>query len=497
MAHSKDSPKLDAQEQAMEQVVESIRVLRATLAEPSRAVRSWRFKYQNWRRGIVLLSAEQKQALAEKYAAEKQAIEDTNRAIDELETSFAGPSDLLYRQEEPWLDLARAGQRLEVLGIPEQARLGRQLERAVADWNEWRQDYGTYLQAQETYSAYLQAHKTYEQKLAEYEDTMAAYKAEVLAGRKARAKAREDFRDAFGSGMPKQAIPKLTDGMAYLDDSWHAQLDTHAIAEEAAEVVSEHLYGGLSEEGFWWLSSEQAQQADRLLQAGEVSQAAALVQRALTQAVLEVVEEAEELLEPWRRANALQAPEKPTIKKPTAPERPPKPREVRHFKTIKLQKLAEPPYPKELSEAVADKSTVDQLDSLARGPYAHTLAHADELDALASRVGAPLLAVEQTSWEQAREQSGLEAALQAAKASHEAFGGQRNSSEGSRLIGRFLGAVEAVEVAEDLDELKVAERRFKAMQTAMLDWWTSYWHERGGVPRADKNRKHWQKPSWD
>lgn len=496
MAHSKDSAKLDAQEAAMEQVVASICVLRATLAEPSRAVRSWRFKYQNWRRGIVLLTAEQKQALAEKYAAEKQAVADTNAAVDELESLFAGPSDSLYRQEEPWLDLARAGQRLEVLGIPEQARLARQLERAVADWTEWRQDYGAYLQAQETYSAYLQARKAYEQKAAAYEDTMAEYRSEVLAGRKARAKARQDFRDAFG-GMPKTAIPQLTDGLAYLDDSWHAQLDADKTAETAGEVVAEHPYGGLSEEGFWWLSSEQAGQADRLLQAGEVSQAVMLVQKALTQAVLEVVEGAEELLAPWRRANALKAPEKPAIKKPTAPERPPKPREVRRFKTIKLQRLAEPPYPRELAEAVADKSTVDQLDALARGPYVHTLAHADTLDVLAEQVGAPLLAVEQTSWEQARKQSGLEAALQAARASHDAFGGQRNSSEGSRLISRFLGAVEAVEVAEDLDALKVAERRFKAMQTAMLDWWTSYWHERGGVPRADKNRKHWSKPSWD
>ena len=210
---------------------------------------------------------------------------------------FAGPSDLLYRQEEPWLETIRATQRLGVLGIPEQARLAHQLERAVADWNEWRQDYGTYLQAQEAYDAYLQAHKTYEQKLAEYEDVMAEYKAEVLAGRKARAKAREDFRDAFGSGMPKAAIPKLTDGLAYLDKSWHAQLDADKVAEKAGEVVAEHPYGGLSEEGFWWLSSEQAGQADLLLQAGEVSQAAVLVQRALTGTVLELVEEAEELLE--------------------------------------------------------------------------------------------------------------------------------------------------------------------------------------------------------
>lgn len=496
MAYSKDSPKLDAQEQAMEQVVASIRVLRATLAEPSRAVRSWRFKYQNWRRGVAVLSDEQKHALAEKYAAEKQAVADTNSAIDELEALFAGSSALLYRQKEPWLDLARAGQRLEVLGIPEQARLGRQLERAVADWQSWRQDYERYEQGLEQYEAYLQAHKTYGQKLAAYEDTMAEYKSELIAQRKARAKARQDFKDAFG-GMPKRAIPQLTDGMAYLDDSWHAQLDADKVAETAGEVVAEHHRGGLSEEDLWWLSSEQAGQADLLLQAGELSQAAVLVQRALTQAVLELVEEFEELLEPWRRANALNAPEKPAIKRPVAPERPPKPREVRRFKTIKLQKLAEPSYPRELAEAVADKSTVDQLDALARGPYARTLAHADELDALASRVGAPLLAVEQTGWEKAREQSGLEAALQAAKASHDAFGGQRNSSEGSRLIGRFLSAVEAVEVAEDLDELKVAERRFKAMQTAMLDWWTSYWHERGGTPRADKNRKHWQKPSWD
>lgn len=496
MAHSKDSAKLDAQEQAMEQVVASIRTLRATLAEPSRAVRSWRFKYQNWRRGITILSAEQKHALAEKHAAEKQAIGDANKAIAELEALFAGPSDLLYRQEEPWLDLARAGQRLDVLGIPERARLAHQLERAVADWQSWRQDYGAYLQAQETYSTYLQAHKAYEQKAAAYEDAMAEYKSAVIAQRKARAKARQDFKDAFG-GMPKTAIPQLTDKMAYLDASWHAQLDADAVAELAGEVVAEHPYGGLSEEDFWWLSSEQAQQADLLLQAGELSQAMLVVQKALTGAVLEMVDEFEEYLAPWRQANGMEVPEKPTIKKPTAPEKAPKPREVRHFKTIKLQKLAEPPYPRELAEAVADKSAVDQLDSLARGPYAHTLAHAELVDTLASRVDAPLLAVAQTSWEKAREQSGLEAALQAARASHDAFGGQRNSSEGSRLISRFLSAVEAVEVAEDLDELKVAERRFKAMQTAMLDWWTAHWHERGGIPRADKNRKHWQQPSWD
>lgn len=496
MAHSKDSAKLDAQEQAMEQVVESIRTLRATLAEPSRAVRSWRFKYQNWRRGIVLLSAEQKHALAERYAAEKQAVADTNAAIDELENLFAGPSDSLYRQEAPFAELVRAGQRLDVLGVPpERMRLANQLKRVVADWSEWRQDYGAYEQGMARYEASLQAHQAYERKVAQYEDVMAEYRSAVITQRKARAKARKDFKDAFG-GMPKTVIPQLTDKMAYLDASWHAQLDTDAVAELAGEVVAEHPSGGLSEEDLWWLTSEQARQADLLLQAGEVSRAVVLVQRTLTQAALEMVDEFEEFLTPWRQANAMEAPEKPAIKKPTAPEKAPKPREVRHFKTIKLQKLAEPSYPRELAEAVADKSTVDQLDGLARGPYAHTLAHADLVDVLASRVNAPLLAVDQTSWEKARAQSGLEAALQAARASHEAFGGQRNSTEGSRLISRFLGAVEAVEVAEDLGQLKVAERRFKAMQTAMLDWWTSYWHERGGVPRADKNRKHWPKTSW-
>lgn len=496
MAHSKDSAKLDAQEQAMEQVVESIRTLRATLAEPSRAVRSWRFKYQNWRRGVVLLSAEQKHALAEQYAAEKQAIGDANKAIDELEALFAGPSDLLYRQEAPFAELVRAGQRLDVLGVPpERMRLANQLKRVVADWSEWRQDYGAYEQGMARYEASLQAHQAYERKVAQYEDVMAEYRSAVVARRQARAKARQAFKDAFG-GMPKTAIPQLTDKMAYLDASWHAQLDTDAVAELGGEVVAEHPYGGLSEEGFWWLTSEQARQADIFLQAGELSQAMLVVQKALTGAVLEMVEEFEEYLAPWRQADGMEVPEKPAIKKPTAPEKFPKPREVRHFKTIKLQKLAEPPYPRELKEAVADKSTVDQLDGLARGPYAHTLAHADLVDTLASRVDAPLLTVDQTSWEKAREQSGLEAALQAARASHDAFGGQRNSSESSRLISRFLGAVEAVEVAEDLDELKVAERRFKAMQTAMLDWWTSHWHERGGIPRADKNRKHWQQPSW-
>lgn len=170
--------------------------------------------------------------------------------------------------------------------------------------------------------------------------------------------------------------------------------------------------------------------------------------------------------------------------------------ELPAFPIVKIYELSEPKRSKVVIVAPNVKDKLDQLHSYATGPYANTINHIDAVVSIATAIGAPIPSKAHVSWENARLNSRLDEAIKAAKDSHNAFGGQRNSNSGAKLIDRFVESVEAVEQATDLKSLERAERRFKAMQESMLNWWTSNWHERGGVPRNDTNKKHWKVPDW-
>lgn len=171
-------------------------------------------------------------------------------------------------------------------------------------------------------------------------------------------------------------------------------------------------------------------------------------------------------------------------------------RELPAFPTVKFYELSNPKRSKVVIVSSDVKDKLDQLNTYATGPYANTINHIDTVVSLAATVGAPIPEKAHVSWKTARLNSRLDEAIKAAKDSHNAFGGQRNSNSGAKLIDRFVESVEDVEKATDLKSLERAERRFKAMQESMLNWWTSNWHERGGVPRNDTNKKHWKVPDW-
>lgn len=171
-------------------------------------------------------------------------------------------------------------------------------------------------------------------------------------------------------------------------------------------------------------------------------------------------------------------------------------RELPAFPTVKFYELSNPKRSKVVIVSSDVKDKLDQLNTYATGPYANTINHIDTVVSLAATVGAPIPEKAHVSWKTARLNSRLDEAIKAAKDSHNAFGGQRNSNSGAKLIDRFVDSVEDVEKATDLKSLERAERRFKAMQESMLNWWTSNWHERGGVPRNDTNKKHWKVPDW-
>ncbi|MDC2828929.1 hypothetical protein PO250_01085 [Limosilactobacillus mucosae] len=325
MTFSKDSSKLDNQEKAMEQVIKAIADLKRELNAPSREIRSWRMRYRNWHRKLVIMDNAERKAFFDKQIAVSTAISQANegiRGLAVMQSSLSGSGDdyqAIYKEAEKLASkIASAHKQLNDYGI-EEKRLGKQLKRFMANLDKW--------------------------------------------------------------------------------------------------------------------------------------------QRKCLRAV---------------KAN----------------------RELPAFPTVKFYELSNPKRSKVVIVSSDVKDKLDQLNTYATGPYANTIDHIDTVVSLAAIVGAPIPEKAHVSWKSARLNSRLDDAIKAAKDSHNAFGGQRNSNSGAKLIDRFVESVEDVEKATDLKSLERAERRFKAMQESMLNWWTSNWHERGGVPRNDTNKKHWKVPDW-
>lgn len=171
-------------------------------------------------------------------------------------------------------------------------------------------------------------------------------------------------------------------------------------------------------------------------------------------------------------------------------------RDLPAFPTVKIFELYKPKQQKIVIVSASAEKELAQLDRYATGAYANTFDNVDDVIKLAKNIGAPVLDQVDVSWATARANAKLDDAIKAARDSHNAFGGQRNSNSGSRIIERFVESVDAIDRSTDLKSLERAEKRFKAVQKSMLSWWSSYWHERGGVPRRDVNRKHWKVPDW-
>lgn len=175
------------------------------------------------------------------------------------------------------------------------------------------------------------------------------------------------------------------------------------------------------------------------------------------------------------------------------PQRVAKPRRIRRFKSIKIPQLdVDRLYHPRLNHAVTNRQALEQLDAWSRGPYENTKQHVEAINVLAQRINAPVLQFNSPNWSTAWQKSGMPQALQRCRDSHAAFGGKRNSSQGALLIDRFVECVDSLAKVTDKKSLEREERRFRKMQSAMLNWMNSSWWERGGKPTNDVTKTHWR-----
>lgn len=513
---TKDSAKLDAQEQAMQILAQKLKETKAIMAEPSREVRRWRMLFGNWKRGITTIDAKERARLEDSYQRQKRAVDRFNSIAEAIQA----PKDGLGR----WQAVQNQGQELADAfrtipdGIKSQ-RTVQQIVKYLQDLDAWHTDWQDYHAKQTAWEDYQARYQAYERakanwedekhaqqirhdaQLARYEDAMKPY----LESKRDMKQMRADLKEVTGKSLPKLAVEAYTSNLAQLVNGT-AVTDDEACLEYVQAILADIPDGLYYEDRspsseLGWIDNQTADMVDRYLGDGDWGRASQALQARLLKAVDRACDDLNEIMEPLRH----QVP-RPDIEKPKAIEMPPypkapekvgKPREIRSFSSIKIQPVSQPKPPKELTQETADKGTVDRLAELAKGKYINTIEHAQEIDALAQRVGAPVLGLEVTSLREASRQTGLKSAIDAVVASQQAFGSQRHSDIGSRLIKRLSGALEGLQGVSDLHGLKTQERRFLSIQQEIMSWVNSRWIERGGTPVNDANARRIKRTSWD
>lgn len=513
---TKDSAKLDAQEQAMQILAQKLKETKAIMAEPSREVRRWRMLFGNWKRGITTIDAKERVRLEDEYQQQKRAVDRFN----DLAEAIQAPKDGLGR----WRVAQSQGQELAdaFRDIPDDIksqRTAQQMVKYLQDLHAWYTDWQDYHAKQLAWEDYQARYQAYERakpnwedekraqqqrhdaQLAQYEDAMKPY----LESKRAMKQMREDLKTATGKSIPKLAVEAYTGNLAQLVNGT-AVTDDEACLEYAQELLEAYPDGIYYEDRstsseLGWIDDQTADTVDQYLGDGDWGRASQALQTRLLKTVDSACDDLNELLEPLRHQVPRPDVQRPQAVEmspyPKAPEKVGKPREIRSFSSVKIQPVSDPKPPKELTQEVADKATVERLAELAKGKYAITIDHAQEIDVLAQRVGAPVLGLEVTSLKEASRQTGLVNAIEAVIDSQKAFGSQRHSDIGSRLIKRLSGALEGLQGVSDLHGLKTQERRFLNIQSEIMSWVNSRWIERGGTPVNDANARKMKRTSWD
>lgn len=531
---------LDAQEQAMEQTETAIAEMHRLLSAQNGAVRSWRMRLMQWHHRVTIVD---KDGMDEDTARRvKMLLAELNDMIesinDELEdphpddTLDADLSDLseLMQGKDELIDLDELKQSLHLvkhqLADYQAGMTAYRIQQQA--WEQYLSDYQRYqryVQAIDAYRASRQAYQKNLQELAAYEDRRAAHEQQTrayaryqdeLAAWKRVEHERQDHRQALG-GMQTHELAALlnangptvneSNGLLAADQSGLAQIIDAAIAQYAPTGAMPllpvfSLYGMTKDDlapvdaglnyGDW---DEGRMQLDAIFKSHVDRVLAEFNQHLQALKNLPKLERPHAVSEPEPLPKAPQPMEEPVLPRPVPepkpvaePERPVRPH-------ARLETLEYDPH--WIPANAVDAELVEQLDAYARGPYANTNEHLDAINDLAEQLGhgCPTIADHRHDWDDAWEQSGLSDALDAVFDSHAAFGSQRHSTHGSRLIDRLMSATEALYAAKDRRSLRNAERRFQTARLDMLAWWQTRWTERGGTPENDNTYKKWQPTS--
>lgn len=528
---------LDAQEQAMEQTEAAIAEMHRLLSAQNGAVRSWRMRLMQWRHRVTIVD---QNGMNEDAARQvKMLIAQLNDMIesinDELEDPH--PDDTLDADLSELSTLMQGKD--ELIDLDELKQSLRLVKHQLADyqagmavyrvkqqtWEQYLSDYQRYqkyVQAMDAYRVTQQAYQKNVHELAAYEDRRAAheqqtrayarYQDELTAWKRVEHE-RQDHLQALG-GMQTHELAALlnangptvneSNGLLAADQSGLAQIIDAAIAQYAPTGAMPllpvfSLYG---------MTKDDLAPVDAELNYGDWDggriQLDAVFKPHVDRVLAEFNQHLQALkdLSKIKRPRPVSAPE-PLPKAPQPLEEPVLPRPVPEPKpAVEPERPARPHARLETLEYdphwrpanAVDADLVEQLDAYARGPYANTNEHLDAINDLAERLGhaCPTIADHRHDWDDAWDQSGLSDALDAVFDSHAAFGSQRHSTHGSRLIDRLMSATEALYAAKDRRSLRNAERRFQTARLDMLAWWQTRWTERGGTPENDNTYKKWQ-----
>lgn len=434
---------LDTEEQAFNAVMASLSAMKALLAGQSREVRSWRFKVQNWKRGVTILDPEE---------VENQLNEDEIKAVQRrvgaLSRVIEGANRLIREEKYDQLETP----------------LDRIVERAGALKSN--------VKGSEAYEGEIErAQGVADDDLMKLEDWLDDQEGSVSY---------EKFLEA-----QEDAIKGL-DGLAKTNrTNLMVEPESGAITRLAGRLVTRYKQypqndlSTMLDTGLWQTIGQPSwTTAQGLVEDGDLSyRLQSAVAGAITERVRLYIDGHAKNGDP-HRFEAIESLGKR-----------PKKLDLEPIPAIEEKELkpAEEGVPVEL---------IEQLDSFLTGPYTRTEGHEDEINELVERIGHGCPAIEQRaiSFDMARDRSGLSDALDKLDDARNLFGSQRHSSTGKRLASRLDGAWEACYAVNDKHSLTNAQRRMRSTQRAMLRWWSEKWTQRGGTPDNDNTYRAW-KPS--
>lgn len=434
---------LDTEEQAFNSVMASLSAMKALLAGQSREVRSWRFKVQNWKRGITILEGQElENQLSEgEVKALHVKIRSLNRAIGTINRHISnGEYDNLDKAVERVID--RIPNILKTAGA---SIYEDELERArgIAD------------------------------------DTLF-----ILSDLETQDDGQITYDDVLG--VQKEVAEELKGFAKVRKTNLMVEVDEGAVKELANEMLSTYRYypeNGLEamlDNDLWSvIGTPDWTEAEEIVEDGDTISYRPLnaIAGAITRQLEDYIQR-ESLNGDSARIKVLENAGS-TKKKP---------------KLEPIPSVEE----KEMRPAQEGVSVtlIEQLDGFLTGPYTNTEGHEEEISELVQKIGHGCPDIEQRaiSFDEARDSSGLSDALDQLDDARNLFGSQRHSSTGKRLAGRLDGAWEACYSVHDKHSLTNAQRRMRSTQRAMLNWWSEKWTQRGGTPDNDNTYRAW-KPS--
>lgn len=434
---------LDTEEKAFNAVMASLSAMKALLASQSREVRSWRFKVQNWKRGIVVLDPEERehQLSEDEVKALHVKIRSLNRAIGTINRHISnGEYDNLDKAVERVID--RIPNILKTAGA---SIYEDELERArgIADDALF----------------ILSDLETQDDGQITYDDVL---------------------------GVQKEVAEELKGFAKVSETNLMVEVDEGAVEELANEMLSTYRYypeNGLEamlDNDLWSvIGTPDWTEAEEIVEDGDT-----ISYRPLNAIAGAITRQLEDYIQ--RESLNGDSVRTKVLENTGSTKKKPKLEPIPSVEEKEL-KPVEGGVPAEL---------VEQLDTFLTGPYTRTEGHEDEINELAERIGHGCPTIEQRaiSFDMARDQCGLSDALDKLDDARNLFGSQRHSSTGKRLASRLDGAWEACYAVNDRHSLNNAQRRMRSTQRAMLRWWSEKWTQRGGTPDNDNTYRAW-KPS--